>query len=121
MDTLKQRFLAHPERHPGVGWETVEAALKSLGIAGEHVCRAFRDGPTEKQRRKRLLDRPHAHVGTGLYGRRNLRSAAGRNQVRDTRRVDQHLRDRMTASAIGGRQQMLRHDTAQRHGQLMPD
>lgn len=27
MDTLKQRFLAHPERHPGVEWETVEAAL----------------------------------------------------------------------------------------------
>ena len=27
VDTLKQRFLAHPERHPGVEWETVEAAL----------------------------------------------------------------------------------------------
>ena len=27
LDTTKKRFLAHPERHPGVEWEAVEALL----------------------------------------------------------------------------------------------
>ena len=42
LDVLEQRFLAHPERHPGLRWEAVQARLEA-NSAARKVLQAMED------------------------------------------------------------------------------
>ncbi len=99
----------------------LEQAAELVGARGAREGDVGRDHPAQRQVGERLLHRLHPARGAGLHDGVDLLDLRLADQVPNRVVGDQDLECRRAPGAVGGRDEVLRHDSLERAGELDPN